>query len=443
MAGRRRKTTSGGAAPDTHAIETLRAEITAGLAQGTIEIKPFYWDLRSRVIRPWETVQTTRYFWYKWRPVLGPTYTLLLMDLRILAAEALEHGPTQALSVTQDELARRAGLSRPTVERHLSPSAFKDSKRWFLSKFVKPYHRYEYNEEKRRKVRAPNGYEVALDDPLLPEDEERLRGLYAEQEIQELLRQGVVDFTRYAELRGQAASIHQSVPPIHQSAEQTPGARTNPQIEGKGNFPDIAGLGDPQIKLMEQKIAVEDKRVPTSTDQAFPQSDRADEQLTARLLKTFAGKLSRKKARALIAECGIEEVARQLTWFPHRDNRWAEKGPVAAFVYYCESGSPEPEEYRRSKETERRRREAKKEEELKARYENYLEAQTERAKRDMGAKQWSRLEDKVRSELKSRFSLDGEESSFFDAAMGSRIRAILMEEGRVMGFEEWKRGHAR
>jgi len=183
-------------------LEARKQEILDGLEAGTIELKPFYWDLRNRIIRPWETVQTSRYFWYRWTPVLGPTYTVIIINFRLLCAEQdSKEGDPGRLVVPHAKLAELSGLSAPTIKRQLAPRTFRDPSKWFLPLFLSPYKRYVYDPKMRKKIRDTNGYKVAMDDPLLPQDKKLLRGLYAEEEISQMIRDGVVDLHKYSEFK--------------------------------------------------------------------------------------------------------------------------------------------------------------------------------------------------------------------------------------------------
>jgi hypothetical protein len=57
----------------------------------------------------------------------------------------------------------------------------------------------------------------------------------------------------------------------------------------------------------------------------------------------FRGQISSATIRRLVEETSFENVTRQFEWFDLRDNSWARRGPVAAFVVYCRNEAGEPE----------------------------------------------------------------------------------------------------
>lgn len=132
-----------------------------------LELLPFYHDLRNRLVRPEQIHVETRYFFRKWKPRLGPTATLLIMELR----DRCYYNPrTEERRDTcwpaLDELGAALGVSARTVQRLLDEP--------LVQLFVKVEHRYRYDERLGRKVRTSSLYHVSMDDPLLPEDQEAL-----------------------------------------------------------------------------------------------------------------------------------------------------------------------------------------------------------------------------------------------------------------------------
>jgi hypothetical protein len=132
-----------------------------------LELLPFYHDLRNRLVRPEQVHVETRYFFRKWKPRLGPTATLLIMELR----DRCYYNPrTEERRDTcwpaLDELGAALGVSARTIQRLLDEP--------LVQLFVKVEHRYRFDERLGRKVRTSSLYHVAMDDPLLPEDQEAL-----------------------------------------------------------------------------------------------------------------------------------------------------------------------------------------------------------------------------------------------------------------------------
>ncbi|HLH29092.1 MAG TPA: helix-turn-helix domain-containing protein [Acidimicrobiales bacterium] len=151
-------------------IERLRHE--------RLEVLPFYHDLRNQIVRPFNVHVETRYFFRRWKPTLGPILTLLIMELRDRCYYNPRTGERRDYCwPSQEELARALGVSVRTIIRTLqSPLA---------RKFIRIQHRYRYDPALGKKVRTSSAYLVAMDDPLLPEDEDALTRLAAERLLAE------------------------------------------------------------------------------------------------------------------------------------------------------------------------------------------------------------------------------------------------------------------
>src|SRR5579883_2193533 len=163
----------GGPADNASAQARLDALI-ARLAGEHLEVLPFYHDLRNQIVRPLNLHVETRYFFRRWKPILGPVLTLLIMELRDRCYYNPRTGERRDYCwPSQEELARAIGVSTRTVIRALQdPRA---------QKFIRIQHRYRYDPVLGKKVRTSSAYVVAMDDPLLPEDEPKLTRLVAEQ----------------------------------------------------------------------------------------------------------------------------------------------------------------------------------------------------------------------------------------------------------------------
>jgi len=255
--------------------------------RSSLQLSPFYWDLRNKIIRPWESVGqlVSRYFWRQWQPILGPEYTVLVIELRQLAADAAVEGGTSSSPVVQvshQDLAERTGLSLRKVQRLLSPSTMRRPENWFLGRFIRVENRYVYDEALGKKIRVANSYAVAIDDPLHPEDEEGLSLQVARREQDDLRAQGFE-----------------------------------------------AALPQPELAF--------ESSLPSSLPPASP-----DEERLYQLARDLVPELSLTVLARLLGSVGPETVMRQLEWFPLRDNSWARNGPAAAFFTYCKEDRPPP-----------------------------------------------------------------------------------------------------
>lgn len=369
-------------------FEAKKQEILENLEAGTVELRPFYWDLRNRIVRPWDTVQTTRYFWFRWIPIIGPSYTLIIINFRLLCADQpLEEGGSNRLIVPHAKLAELCGLSLPTIKRALAPRTFRDASTWFLPLFLRPYQRYLYDQNSRKKVRAPNGYEVAMDDPLLPEDEQSLHGIYAEEEVRRLIKEGVVDLRKYAELqsnrpkyqidtqvaRGPKYQFDTQVPQDQidtqvnllklqepaksQDQIDTQVEQIDTQVQPIENNTELFPPNDSRIKLIPLSSSSSSFKT-TATTGGFRLSGGTPftpNELIQAVVDKFQGNISSKTAEQLIERHGFDTVRDQLYWFDYRDNTWADKGPAAAFTTYCRSQTAPPPAYEEMIEEERRK----------------------------------------------------------------------------------------
>jgi hypothetical protein len=148
--------------------------VVARLQDERLEVLPFYHDLRNQIVHPLNLHVETRYFFRKWKPMLGPVLTLLIMELRDRCYYNPRTGERRDYCwPSQDELARAIGVSVRTVIRALQDP--------LARKFIRVQHRYRYDPVLGKKVRTSSAYVVAMDDPLRPEDEAVLTRMVAEQ----------------------------------------------------------------------------------------------------------------------------------------------------------------------------------------------------------------------------------------------------------------------
>lgn len=150
----------------------------------SIEFQPFYYDLRNKIINPHQIVRETKYFWRKWKPLLGPFLTILIMELRsrcYLNKKTSED--RNYCCPSYDELAGACGVGRATIDRYLRKSFIENHP--YLKLFIKVEPQYVYDEILKKKIRTSNAFYLSMDDPLLPEDEQKLTQLKTEEIIKE------------------------------------------------------------------------------------------------------------------------------------------------------------------------------------------------------------------------------------------------------------------
>ena len=140
---------------------------------------PFYHDLRNEIVQPEKVVVSTQYFWSKWAPRLGPTLTALVICLR---RHCYYNRVTQERRdwcfPEQATLAREVGVeTTKTIRAALQHP--------LILYFVRREARYAYDPVRAKKVRTSDMYYVAMDDPLVPEDEILLAERAAERLVSE------------------------------------------------------------------------------------------------------------------------------------------------------------------------------------------------------------------------------------------------------------------
>ena len=137
------------------------------------KLQPFYHDLKNNIIEPEKIVIATQYFWDKWASILGPTLTVLIIRLRRYCYyNKITKEKRDWCYPDQIKLAREIGVSRYTIMRELE--------RKIAEYFITRKKRYLYDDTLKKKVRASDVYYIAMDDPLIPEDENKLVIMAAE-----------------------------------------------------------------------------------------------------------------------------------------------------------------------------------------------------------------------------------------------------------------------
>jgi transcriptional regulator with XRE-family HTH domain len=135
-----------------------------------IEVQPFYHDLRNQLVNPNDVLVCSHYFFREWKPRLGPVLSLLIMELRDRCYRNKATGEVRNTCwPSQTELARAMGVSVDTIARALKGE--------LASLFVRVEPRYRYDPVRKKKIRTSSIYHVAMDEPLLPEDEAALHEL--------------------------------------------------------------------------------------------------------------------------------------------------------------------------------------------------------------------------------------------------------------------------
>ena len=111
---------------------------------------------KAAIIKPRSVIITTRYFWQKWRPLLGNSLAVLIIEARRKCYRNLETGEVRDwFYSTIDELAQSVGFSAKKIAQLLRrPSA---------EKFIRYKPTYIYSPELGKTVRGKCLFRVSLE----------------------------------------------------------------------------------------------------------------------------------------------------------------------------------------------------------------------------------------------------------------------------------------
>lgn len=138
----------------------------------TLTVSPFYHEAKNELARPDRAVFCSQYFVEKWMPRLGATATCIVLCMRRLGGNVVNG--EAAIQVNQDDIATAIGCSDRTIRREISDNAA-------LSRFVRVEDRFMRGEHGHVR-RVESVYYIAMDDPLVDEDEPLLRTLLERKE---------------------------------------------------------------------------------------------------------------------------------------------------------------------------------------------------------------------------------------------------------------------
>lgn len=141
---------------------------------GLLALQEAYANVYNEIVKPDKVFVATQYFRKRWVPLLGPALAWAITALRQHCYWNKNTGEMRDWClVTQQELADEIGVSVATFKRLLQHE--------HAGKFITDVtHRYRYDASLQKQVRKPSMYRVRMDDPLVPEDEERLKEMVAQ-----------------------------------------------------------------------------------------------------------------------------------------------------------------------------------------------------------------------------------------------------------------------
>jgi hypothetical protein len=142
--------------------------------ENIIALQEAYANIYNEIVKPDRVFVATQYFRKKWVPLLGPGLAWVIVALRQHCYWSRETGEKRDWCIiSQEDLAQEAGISLATLKRLL--------KHQYAGRFIVDVSkRYRYDKTKRKQVRKNSRYRIRMDDPLVPEDEKRLKKLLTE-----------------------------------------------------------------------------------------------------------------------------------------------------------------------------------------------------------------------------------------------------------------------
>lgn len=136
-----------------------------------LALQEAYANAYNQLVKPDKVFVATQYFRLRWVPLLGPALSWVIIALRQHCYWNKSTGEKRDWClITYEELAEEVGVSVSTLKRLLQQE--------HADKFVLDVtQRYRYDPNLQKQVRSKPMYRIRMDDPLVPEDEARLKEL--------------------------------------------------------------------------------------------------------------------------------------------------------------------------------------------------------------------------------------------------------------------------
>src|SRR5258708_10088527 len=132
-------------------------------------VSPFYYEAKNEIVRPDRGKFVTDYFVCHCMPQLGGLGTMLILFLSSRAGAIVDG--SAVVEIPRNDITLACGCSAARLWRELRNNTA-------LHTFVRVEEQYARN-AKGHVRQAENAYFIAMDDPLLPEDESRLQEIIA------------------------------------------------------------------------------------------------------------------------------------------------------------------------------------------------------------------------------------------------------------------------
>lgn len=152
-----------------------------------ITVSPFYHSAVNSVTEPGRFVGCSLYFVQRWMPLLGNEGVRIVLALRALGYYNPKTGVRRdSIPIDKAELADRCGCSERTIARELADDpATGKPRNWALAQFVQRRTVQRRNKHTGRVWQEANEYQVAMDDPIHPDDWPRVAEYVAQREAQQ------------------------------------------------------------------------------------------------------------------------------------------------------------------------------------------------------------------------------------------------------------------
>ncbi len=133
-----------------------------------ISISPFYHSAVNEITEPNKYAAHSHYLTTRWKSELGPNGYAILTSLRDRCFYNRKTGEVRnSIQVTMEEIGEECGISERTVRRELDSNLA-------LKKFVRGQREYSPDDRRGGFRNGPKSFQVSMDDPVHPRDEEKL-----------------------------------------------------------------------------------------------------------------------------------------------------------------------------------------------------------------------------------------------------------------------------
>jgi hypothetical protein len=139
-----------------------------------LTVSPFYYSSVNEITKPESLTFTSHYFADRWMRELGPVGAAIVVILRSHCYHNRKRGELRdRVQLPVLQIAEEVGVSAKTVRRELDGNRA-------LQRFVRVHVEYAPGRTPESVRRDANSYQVAMDDPVHPQDETRLQEVIRE-----------------------------------------------------------------------------------------------------------------------------------------------------------------------------------------------------------------------------------------------------------------------